>query len=72
MDEITVGKYKEQREIIIKNRIKYLRLILLIIDKENMPPRVVPKKDIPPKEPSSRSLILKKFFISFVEADIAP
>ena len=71
-EEIIVGKYKENIDIIIKKRMIYFLFILFIIDKENIPPNVVPKKDIPPKEPSSLSFILKNIFISFVDAEIAP
>ena len=72
LKEIIVGKYKEHIEISIKKRIIYFLFILFIIDKENIPPNVVPKKDIPPKEPSSLSDILKNIFISFAELEIAP
>ncbi len=58
-EEITVGKYKENIDIIIKKSIIYFLFILFIIDKENTPPKVVPKNDIPPKDPNSLSLILK-------------
>ena len=50
----------------------YFRLNLFIIEREKIPPNVVPKNEIPPKEPNSVSDILKYFFISVVDADIAP
>ena len=72
LEVIIVGINKEKIDITSKDKIKYLLLILFIKDKENIPPNVVPKNDMPPKEPSSLSVILKEYLISFVEAERAP
>ena len=59
LEQIIVGKYKERILPAKKNKIKCFLFILLITEREIIPPFVVPKKDISPNGPISLSVILK-------------